>query len=316
MNVALPPIQRDLGGGLAAQQWIVDAYLLTLGSLILVGGSLGDIFGEVRMFRLGVACSASRRCSARVAPNVEDADRLPRHPGHRRRAPDAGVARGDHVDVLGRRARRGDRHVDRVERDLDRRRAAARRLADRRLELARDLLPERADRDRDARDLATRLPHHETRRERRARRLRRAARSAWSGSARSSSASSSSRGSAGTSRSSRSLARRRRCARRVRLLGARVRRSRCCRCASSACATSASRTSRRSPSTAASRRWSSSSTSSSSRSPATRRSAPGLATLPVTIVMFVLSRYAGRFSMRFGPRLFMARGPADRRRAR
>src|SRR5262249_16282483 len=39
VNVALPPIQRDLGGGLAAQQWIVDSYLLTLGSLILVGGS-------------------------------------------------------------------------------------------------------------------------------------------------------------------------------------------------------------------------------------------------------------------------------------
>src|SRR5712691_8758722 len=54
VNVALPPIQHDLGGGLAAQQWIVDAYLLTLGSLILVGGSLGDIFGAVRVFSLGV----------------------------------------------------------------------------------------------------------------------------------------------------------------------------------------------------------------------------------------------------------------------
>ena len=54
VNVALPPIQHDLGGGLAAQQWVVDAYLLTLGSLILVGGSLGDIFGEVRLFTIGV----------------------------------------------------------------------------------------------------------------------------------------------------------------------------------------------------------------------------------------------------------------------
>ena len=35
VNVALPPIQADLGGGLAAQQWVVDSYLLTLGSLIL-----------------------------------------------------------------------------------------------------------------------------------------------------------------------------------------------------------------------------------------------------------------------------------------
>ena len=55
VNVALPAIQRDLGGGLALQQWVVDAYLLTLGSLILVGGSLGDIFGGKRVFELGVA---------------------------------------------------------------------------------------------------------------------------------------------------------------------------------------------------------------------------------------------------------------------
>ena len=65
VNVALPPIQHDLGGGLAAQQWIVDANLLTLGSLILVGGSLGDIFGEIRLFNLGVAAFASRPSSAR-----------------------------------------------------------------------------------------------------------------------------------------------------------------------------------------------------------------------------------------------------------
>jgi EmrB/QacA subfamily drug resistance transporter len=66
VNVALPAIQRDLGGGLAAQQWVVDAYLLTLGSLILVGGSLGDIFGEMRIFKLGVASFgvASALCAA------------------------------------------------------------------------------------------------------------------------------------------------------------------------------------------------------------------------------------------------------------
>ena len=66
VNVALPAIQHDLGGGLAAQQWVVDAYLLTLGSLILVGGSLGDIFGEVRMFTLGVTLFglASALCAA------------------------------------------------------------------------------------------------------------------------------------------------------------------------------------------------------------------------------------------------------------
>jgi EmrB/QacA subfamily drug resistance transporter len=72
VNVALPPIQHDLGGGLAAQQWIVDAYLLTLGSLILVGGSLGDIFGPVRIFRLGVTGFgiASLLCALAPTANV------------------------------------------------------------------------------------------------------------------------------------------------------------------------------------------------------------------------------------------------------
>ena len=58
VNVALPAIQRDLGGGLSLQQWVVDAYLLTLGSLILVGGSLGDLFGGKRVFVIGVIAFA------------------------------------------------------------------------------------------------------------------------------------------------------------------------------------------------------------------------------------------------------------------
>ena len=68
VSVALPTIQRHLGGGLAGQQWIANAYLLTLGSLILIGGSLGDIFGERRIFTLGVAASAWPRCCARWRP--------------------------------------------------------------------------------------------------------------------------------------------------------------------------------------------------------------------------------------------------------
>jgi EmrB/QacA subfamily drug resistance transporter len=55
VNVALPAISRELGGGLSVQQWISNGYLLTLGSLILIGGSLGDIFGERRVFALGVS---------------------------------------------------------------------------------------------------------------------------------------------------------------------------------------------------------------------------------------------------------------------
>ncbi len=70
VSVALPTIQRSLGGGLAGQQWISSAYLLTLGSLILVGGSLGDIFGERRVFALGVGGFglASLLCAA--APTI------------------------------------------------------------------------------------------------------------------------------------------------------------------------------------------------------------------------------------------------------
>jgi EmrB/QacA subfamily drug resistance transporter len=70
VNVALPAIQQDLGGGLATQQWVVNAYLLTLGSLILVGGSLGDIFGESRVFAIGVASFAGASLLCGVAPNA------------------------------------------------------------------------------------------------------------------------------------------------------------------------------------------------------------------------------------------------------
>jgi EmrB/QacA subfamily drug resistance transporter len=70
VNVALPTIQRALGGGLAAQQWIANGYLLTLGSLILIGGSLGDLFGERRVFALGVSAFGVASLAAAMAPGV------------------------------------------------------------------------------------------------------------------------------------------------------------------------------------------------------------------------------------------------------
>ena len=54
VNVALPAITDELGGGLAAQQWVSSAYMLTLGALILVAGSLSDIFGRKRILSWGV----------------------------------------------------------------------------------------------------------------------------------------------------------------------------------------------------------------------------------------------------------------------
>lgn len=55
VNLALPALERELGGGLVVQQWVVDSYLLTLGALILVAGSLSDSFGRARVLRWGLA---------------------------------------------------------------------------------------------------------------------------------------------------------------------------------------------------------------------------------------------------------------------
>jgi EmrB/QacA subfamily drug resistance transporter len=71
VNVALPAIERDLGGGLAGQQWVSNAYLLTLGSLILVGGSLGDLFGERRIFALGVGGFGVVSLGCALSPSIE-----------------------------------------------------------------------------------------------------------------------------------------------------------------------------------------------------------------------------------------------------
>jgi EmrB/QacA subfamily drug resistance transporter len=70
VNVALPAIQRDLGGGLPAQQWVSNAYLLVLGSLILVGGSLGDIYGERRVFAIGVGAFGVFSIMCALAPTI------------------------------------------------------------------------------------------------------------------------------------------------------------------------------------------------------------------------------------------------------
>ncbi len=71
VNVALPAIQQDLGGGLSAQQWVANAYLLALGSLILIGGSLGDIYGERRVFAIGIAAFGMVSIACALAPTIE-----------------------------------------------------------------------------------------------------------------------------------------------------------------------------------------------------------------------------------------------------
>src|SRR5205807_4692172 len=71
VNIALPAMRSDLGGGLAGQQWVVEAYLLTLSSLLLIGGSLGDIFGQRRVFSLGLAGFGVTSVLCAIAPSIE-----------------------------------------------------------------------------------------------------------------------------------------------------------------------------------------------------------------------------------------------------
>ena len=69
VNLALPAIARDLQGGLALQQWIVDSYLLTLGALVLLAGSISDLFGRVLVLRWGLVAFGVASVLAAAAPS-------------------------------------------------------------------------------------------------------------------------------------------------------------------------------------------------------------------------------------------------------
>jgi EmrB/QacA subfamily drug resistance transporter len=71
VNVALPDIGRDLNASTSALQWILNGYLLTLASLILLGGSLGDRLGRRRVFKAGVVLFTLASLGCAAAPNVE-----------------------------------------------------------------------------------------------------------------------------------------------------------------------------------------------------------------------------------------------------
>jgi EmrB/QacA subfamily drug resistance transporter len=69
VNVALPDIGRDLGASTSALQWVLNGYLLTLASLILLGGSLGDRYGRRRVFVLGVVVFTAASLLCAIAPS-------------------------------------------------------------------------------------------------------------------------------------------------------------------------------------------------------------------------------------------------------
>lgn len=71
VNVALPAIAKELGGGITTQQWVVDAYLITLGSLILVAGSVSDLYGRILVMRIGLIAFGITSLAIALAPTAE-----------------------------------------------------------------------------------------------------------------------------------------------------------------------------------------------------------------------------------------------------
>lgn len=68
VNVALPAIGNDFGGGIASLQWVTNAFLIVLGALLLVGGAAGDRFGRRRMYLVGLGVLATGTALAAAAP--------------------------------------------------------------------------------------------------------------------------------------------------------------------------------------------------------------------------------------------------------
>lgn len=71
INVALPAITHDLGGGLVLQQWAVDSYLITLGALMLVAGSFSDLFGHKKILIAGLIGFGTASVLCALAPTGE-----------------------------------------------------------------------------------------------------------------------------------------------------------------------------------------------------------------------------------------------------
>jgi predicted MFS family arabinose efflux permease len=71
VNIALPTIGRDFHTGIAALQWVMTSYILTLAAFLLIGGSLGDRFGRRKVYLLGVVWFALASAACGFAPNAD-----------------------------------------------------------------------------------------------------------------------------------------------------------------------------------------------------------------------------------------------------
>ena len=162
VTVALPSMSRELPLSPTGQQWVVNAYVLAMASLVALGGKLGDRFGGVTTFRAGVTVFfvASALCGLVPHGGMGRAgdDRGPRPAGCRRRADDAGLRldRDRRLRACPARSRDGCLHRDQP--GVPRGRAAARRVPHPGVHLAPRLLAQRAGRTGRAGDGTDRPP--------------------------------------------------------------------------------------------------------------------------------------------------------------
>ena len=154
VNVALPSIREDLHFSETSLVWVVNAYMLTFGGFLLLGGRLGDLYGHRRMFLLGLTLFTLASLGLRPCQLAEAADRRARGAGSGRRGGFGDRAVADHESVhRSRRAGEGHGHLRFRLRRRRQHRRAARRRAHERAQLALDIPGQSADRDRGLRRL-------------------------------------------------------------------------------------------------------------------------------------------------------------------
>ena len=145
VNVALPSIRADLGFSETSLAWVVNAYLLTFGGFLLLGGRLGDLFGHRRMFLIGIALFTVASIACGLAGSQGFLDRGARGAGARRRDRLGRLAVADDEPLhRAGRAREGDGHLRLRRRRRRQHRRAARRRPHRPARLALDLPRQRA----------------------------------------------------------------------------------------------------------------------------------------------------------------------------
>ena len=104
VTVALPTIQDDLGFSQTGLSWVVNAYLIGFGGLLLLAGRFADLFGRRRLFMAGIAIFTTASALLRRGPGAVDARRRTRGPGRRRRRHGGRRLRHRDLDLHGRAA--------------------------------------------------------------------------------------------------------------------------------------------------------------------------------------------------------------------